>query len=160
MVGRTLSTNAIASSGAHQTVLGGDYDAMIVKLSGVSDADGLAVSGLEHRVRWNVDTLTCFADLHQVKLAAPHAKLHALPSESGTLALTSFAGLPVGTVVLFATGAMPSGFLECNGQEISRSSYDRLFDVLGTAYGNGNGTTTFGLPDLSHSVLRYGIRYE
>jgi uncharacterized protein (DUF2147 family) len=160
MVGRTLSTNAIASSGAHQTVLGGDYDAMIVKFSGVSDVEGLAVTGTEHRVRWNVDTLTCFSDIHQVKLAAPHAKLHALPNESGTLALTSFAGLPVGSIALFATGAVPSGFLECNGQDVSRSSYSSLFDVLGTSYGTGNGTTTFGLPDLDHSVLRYGIRYE
>lgn len=42
----------------------------------------------------------------------------------------------------------PSGFLVCDGSAISRSTYAALFDVVGTIYGVGDGSTTFNLPDL------------
>ncbi len=53
-----------------------------------------------------------------------------------------------GVVFPFAGGTAPSGFLLCYGQAVSRTTYADLFDVLGTTYGAGNGTTTFNLPDL------------
>jgi microcystin-dependent protein len=55
-----------------------------------------------------------------------------------------------GLIVPFAGGATtePSGWLFCNGQAISRTDYSSLFGVVGTTYGNGNGTTTFNVPDL------------
>jgi microcystin-dependent protein len=42
----------------------------------------------------------------------------------------------------------PEGWLLCDGTAVSRSTYGRLFSVIGTAYGPGDGSTTFGLPDL------------
>jgi microcystin-dependent protein len=42
----------------------------------------------------------------------------------------------------------------CNGAEVSRTTYKALFDVLGTAHGQGNGSTTFNLPDLRGRFLR------
>jgi len=57
--------------------------------------------------------------------------------------------MPVGTIVPFAaSGALPMGYLECNGAEVSRSVYSGLFSVIGISYGLGNGSTTFNLPDL------------
>lgn len=41
-----------------------------------------------------------------------------------------------------------SGWIECNGQEVSRTTYADLFAVIGTAYGAGDGSTTFEVPDL------------
>lgn len=55
---------------------------------------------------------------------------------------------PVGVVLPFAGSAAPSGWLLCAGQEVSRTTYAALFTALGTAYGVGNGSTTFNLPDL------------
>lgn len=55
---------------------------------------------------------------------------------------------PVGTVLALAHTTVPSGYLECNGAAISRTTYAALFVALGTAYGVGNGTTTFNLPDM------------
>lgn len=56
--------------------------------------------------------------------------------------------LPVGTVLPFAGSAAPAGFLVCDGAAVSREQYAALFAVVGTAYGVGDGTTTFNLPSL------------
>lgn len=42
----------------------------------------------------------------------------------------------------------------CNGQEISRVTYSELFDIIGTRFGGGDGTTTFNLPDYRGKFLR------
>lgn len=49
---------------------------------------------------------------------------------------------------------VPSGWLYANGQAISRTTYANLFSLLGTAYGAGNGTTTFNVPDFRGAFLR------
>jgi microcystin-dependent protein len=53
----------------------------------------------------------------------------------------------------FAGASAPSGWLLCFGQNVSRSQYGELFAVLGTTYGSGDGSTTFGLPDLRGRVV-------
>lgn len=57
-------------------------------------------------------------------------------------------GVPVGSVFDFAgpSSSVPSGFLLCNGQAVSRTTYVNLFNKVGVTYGAGNGTTTFNLP--------------
>ena len=66
--------------------------------------------------------------------------------------LTGIEGIPTGTIVPWSTGSVPSGFLECNGQAVSRSTYSTLFGVISTTYGTGDGSTTFNLPDLQDNV--------
>ncbi len=56
--------------------------------------------------------------------------------------------VPVGTILPFAGSAAPAGWLLCNGQAVDRGRYALLFATIGTAYGAGNGTTTFAVPDL------------
>jgi microcystin-dependent protein len=51
-------------------------------------------------------------------------------------------------VLPFAGAATPPGWLLCQGQAVSRSTYADLFGVIGTAFGVGDGSTTFNLPDL------------
>lgn len=51
-----------------------------------------------------------------------------------------------------AAGSPPSGWLFCDGQAVSRTTYSTLFAVIGTLYGVGNGSTTFNLPDLRAKV--------
>ena len=55
---------------------------------------------------------------------------------------------PVGTVQAFAGSTIPSGWLLCNGQAVSRTTYAKLYSVIGTTYGNGDGLTTFNVPNL------------
>lgn len=61
---------------------------------------------------------------------------------------------PVGTIIAFPIETVPNGYLECNGQAVSRTTYANLFSVIGTRYGNGDGTTTFNLPDYRGQFLR------
>ena len=57
--------------------------------------------------------------------------------------------IPVGTIITSAvrSGDVP-GYLICNGAAVSRTTYKRLFEVIGTTYGTGDGSTTFNLPNL------------
>jgi microcystin-dependent protein len=57
-------------------------------------------------------------------------------------------GTPIGSLTAYAGASAPAGWLICDGSAISRTTYARLFAVLGTTYGAGNGTTTFNIPDL------------
>lgn len=59
---------------------------------------------------------------------------------------------PPGVVNQFAGSIAPDGWLLCAGQNVSRSTYSELFNVIGTTYGAGDGSTTFGLPDLRGRV--------
>lgn len=54
----------------------------------------------------------------------------------------------VGTVVDYAGAVAPSGWLLCYGQAISRVTYSSLFQIISTAHGAGDGSTTFNVPDL------------
>ena len=66
--------------------------------------------------------------------------------------LTGIQGLATGTIVPWTDTSLPSGFLECNGAAVSRSTYAALFAVVSTTYGSGNGSTTFNLPDLKDNL--------
>jgi len=55
---------------------------------------------------------------------------------------------PVGCVQMYAGPSAPSGWLLCDGSAVSRTGYALLFSVVGVAYGSGDGSTTFNLPDL------------
>ena len=50
---------------------------------------------------------------------------------------------------MYGGPSAPAGFLLCNGAAVSRTTYDALFDIVGTLYGPGDGSTTFNLPDLA-----------
>jgi len=66
--------------------------------------------------------------------------------------LTGVEGIPTGTIVPWSDSTVPSGFLECDGSLVSRTTYADLFAIIGTTYGVGDGSTTFGLPDLQDNV--------
>ncbi|TBR42826.1 hypothetical protein CBF23_006525 [Marinomonas agarivorans] len=59
-----------------------------------------------------------------------------------------------GSVHWFATQAAPAGFIKANGAAISRIDYADLFAKIGTLYGEGDGSTTFNVPDLRGEFVR------
>lgn len=84
------------------------------------------------------------------------------PSEGSTATIsvdTTYSGfVPAGTVVAYAGTVIPTGWLQCDGTEVSRTTYSALWNALGTtssAWGQGNGVTTFNVPNMS-SKLPYG----
>ena len=71
--------------------------------------------------------------------------------------------VPPGTILSNKTGYMPTGYLVCDGSEVSRTTYAALFQVIGTYYGDGDESTTFHLPNLSNTCdpnTVYLIKYD
>lgn len=60
----------------------------------------------------------------------------------------------VGDIKMVAMDDVPTGWLECDGATVSRTTYADLFAAIGTTWGTGNGTTTFHLPDMRGRVPR------
>lgn len=56
--------------------------------------------------------------------------------------------VPTGAVIPYAASAAPGGWLTCDGAAVSRTTYAKLFGVVGTTYGTGDGSTTFNVPDM------------
>jgi len=73
---------------------------------------------------------------------------------SGALSFSTVQGVPSGAVFCIAVATVPSDYLECNGAAVSRTTYAALFAVIGDAYGAGNGSSTFNLPDLRGEFIR------
>lgn len=66
----------------------------------------------------------------------------------------------MGVVAPFAGNFAPRGWMTCSGQLLSIAQYSALYSLLGTTYG-GNGTTTFGLPNLNGRVaVGVGGQYD
>lgn len=67
--------------------------------------------------------------------------------------LASYDGICAGVIVPFAGSEIPKGYLLCNGAEISRKTYAGLFAMIGTVFGEGDGSTTFNLPDYRNKTI-------
>ena len=60
-------------------------------------------------------------------------------------------GNPVGEIAMWSTNTAPTGWLLCDGIDKDRSTYSALHSLMqaaGYPYGAGNGSTTFGIPNL------------
>ena len=62
--------------------------------------------------------------------------------------------LPTGSFIFYGGIDVPDGYLLCNGANVSRTTYANLFAKIGTKYGEGDGVSTFTLPNLDGRVLQ------
>ena len=106
-----------------------------VTLSSVDVVSVLITSGLRQLVRLVLESAGAAGVVVSVWL---------LPKEAGA------ATAPTGTICMWGgdSAAPPSGWLLCDGAAVSRTTYSALFSVVGTAFGPGDGSTTFNLPDF------------
>ena len=70
--------------------------------------------------------------------------------------LTGIVLVDTGTIIPWPTASVPSGYLDCDGAAVSRTTYADLFAVIGTTYGSGDGSTTFNVPDIKDRCCRGG----
>jgi microcystin-dependent protein len=68
-------------------------------------------------------------------------------------AAPAVAGYETGDLKPWPAASIPAGWLDCDGTAISRTVYAALFTVIGTAWGGGDGSATFNLPDLRRRTL-------
>ena len=55
---------------------------------------------------------------------------------------------PAGAIIMYGAATAPTGYLKCDGSNVSRTTYSDLFSAISTTYGTGDGSTTFGVPNL------------
>lgn len=113
----------------------------------------------------NVETALDELDLEKAPLASPsftgdpQAPTPSPGDNNESIATTAFVtaalavNLPAGVVVPFADDVVPTGWLLCDGQAVSRSTYATLFGLIGTTYGTGDGSTTFNVPNLKGKTV-------
>lgn len=108
----------------------------------------LDASGLKHFKRKNDAT---YLGKQEKAASAKVADSVVWENVSGRPDLSAL--IPPGTIIHYAGRTVPSGWLICNGANVSRTDYAALFAAIGTIYGTGNGVTTFGLPNLNGRFL-------
>lgn len=110
---------------------------------------------------WNTEVKDNFSALWQYTTAgdivyatsATTLARRGIGSEGQVLTVSSGApawgsGFPSGVVLDYAGASVPSGWLDCDGSAISRSTYSALYSAIGTTFGSGDGVNTFNLPDF------------
>lgn len=105
-------------------------------------SDEIIYRGNQHIFQPNTyatTNVTISGNLSATKLYGDGSELTNLPSGGSS---------PTGTIVMYGGGSAPSGWLLCDGAAVSRSTYSALWNVLGSSYGNGNGSTTFNVPNF------------
>jgi microcystin-dependent protein len=66
---------------------------------------------------------------------------------------------PIGTIIAYAGSILPNGWIHCDGASYNRTTYEDLFGVIGTAFGEGSTPgTTFNVPNFGSSTAEYIIR--
>ena len=108
----------------------------------------LDASGLKHFKRKNDAT---YLGKQEKAASAKVADSVVWENVSGRPDLSAL--IPTGTIIHYAGRTVPSGWLICNGANVSRTDYAALFAAIGTIYGAGNESTTFGLPNLNARYL-------
>ena len=108
-----------------------------------------------NRIEDGITATTVKADAAATATALAAVKTTADAALPKTTAASTYAtatalatAVPVGVVQMWAGEAAPAGWLLCQGQAVSRTTYAALYTVCGTAYGTGDGSSTFNLPDL------------
>lgn len=110
-----------------------------------SDLSGLTTSAADHTDLMPIDGSTDFTGkVGGVATAAGDADT--------TLATKGYvdARMESGTIVMYGAASAPSGWLLCDGSAVSRTTYADLFAVIGTTWGNGDGSTTFNVPNFQN----------
>lgn len=75
--------------------------------------------------------------------------------DAATKAYVDDVRVPIGGMVDWAVDPIPDGWMTCDGSAISRTTYATLFALIGTTFGEGDGSTTFNLPDVGAKFINY-----
>lgn len=96
-----------------------------------------------------IDSLESDSIYNAPSIHAINEKLKNLDPQGGGAA----EGDKVGSIKLFGGSAAPEGWLMCDGSAVSRTTYSDLFNIIGTTYGAGNGSTTFNIPNIKGKTV-------
>ena len=109
--------------------------------SGDKESARLALGIDLEELSGNIDAKADRSELSSVAMTGSYDDLKDKPDLSER-------GVPIGTVAWFAMPVPPAGYLKCDGAAVGRETCPELFAAIGTTYGEGDGETTFNLPNL------------
>lgn len=154
VTGLQTALDAKQAGAATLTAIAGLAGTGLIERTGSGTAGVVTVTAAAKALLDDADAATQHTTLglgSAATLTAGTAAGNVVPLD-GTAALP-FSVFPAGIILPFAGAAAPTGWLLCDGSLVSRTAYAALFAVLGTAYGAGDGSTTFKLPDLRGRTL-------
>jgi microcystin-dependent protein len=85
-------------------------------------------------------------------VTAPTAPLGTKTDQVATTEFVIDNAQPSGSLIMWPTATPPNGWLLCNGQAVSRSTYATLFGIISTTFGGGDGSNTFNVPDYRNRM--------
>ena len=157
--GATVTSGDYSHAGGYGTVADKDYMTAIGKFNATGEtgtlfAVGDGVDGSRSNV-FSINGQTKKVALSNngggIKFQTGGTSNLVWNTSGGTTDLNTFVPantIPVGTIQMYAGSTAPVGWLLCTGGTVSRTTYSDLFNVCGTIYGGGDGSTTFNIPDL------------
>jgi len=151
-------TLAVASGGTGSTSLAANN---VILGNGTSAVQTVAPSTDNNVLRsdgstWVSEALGSMADQNSGAVAITGGDITGMDTiaVSASGRISGNGSLPAGAVQLFAMTTPPTGWVECNGGAVSRTTYADLFAAIGTTWGSGDGSTTFNVPDLRGEFVR------
>lgn len=114
-------------------------------VTGSVSFDGSANASIATTIAGNAPTATKLATARTISLTG---EVTGSASFDGTKNVSIATTGLIGKVEWFAGSTTPTGYLICDGSAVSRTTYAKLYAVIGTTYGTGDGSTTFNLPNL------------
>lgn len=135
-----------------QALVAGDIHGAGHKLLLMYDASGGHVELLNPTIPAATETESGIVELATSAEAATGTDTARAVTPAGVAAAISALAFPSGSITMYGGSSAPSGWLLCDGSEVSRATYATLFGNIGTAFGSGNGSTTFNLPDMQGRV--------
>lgn len=124
-----------------------DYADLSVLTKAQLDTAFTAVETAANTSKWGSDNLAANS-VTSDQIAAQNVTLAKLATAVAN------ALVPAGAVLAFGGTSAPTGYLMCDGSAVSRTTYADLFAAIGTAHGNGDGSSSFNLPDYRGRFLR------
>jgi len=154
----SASRRPVLSKGSNYTVVEADFGSFIVATAAIT-VSLTAVATVEdgfHFTLRNDSASDCTIDPSGAETidgattttVPAGASLDVTCSGSAWYTMRGASISPTGTVADYAGSSVPSGWLECAGTAVSRTTYAALFAAIGTTWGSGDGSTTFNLPDF------------
>jgi len=151
-------TLAVANGGTGSTSLAANN---VILGNGTSAVQTVAPSTDNNVLRsdgstWVSEALGSMADQNSGAVAITGGNISGMDTiaVSASGRISGNGSLPAGAVQLFAMTTPPTGWVECNGGAVSRTTYADLFAAIGTTWGSGDGSTTFNVPDLRGEFVR------
>lgn len=115
---------------------------------------------LNDNFKYLEDSISEFAQVIETNKASLESQISTVNTnvnsklDDGLADLTEIVNLnsPAGTIMMTLRTSAPTGYLLCQGQAVSRTTYKDLYDAIKTVYGEGDGSTTFNLPNFKNRV--------